>query len=214
MTGDYWVLEATPSRLNRYETYYFDTPDLALYHQHHNDHGNRYKIRCRRYVDSDQQFLEVKFKSNQKRTIKFRQPTGDIPQDLAGAAARFVNAHFNMAAEALTGSVWNRFSRITLVNKTSPERLTLDVGYRYGWRDAQNHLPGVAIVEVKQPRFSFRSPFIQQMRRRGIRRSGFSKYCISIMDLYPNVKRNRFKRRLLHLQRLSTTFSIQQRGMR
>ena len=43
-----------------------------MYLKHHNNKLNRYKIRFREYVDNDEKFLEVKYKTNTERTIKDR----------------------------------------------------------------------------------------------------------------------------------------------
>jgi hypothetical protein len=61
---NYRALEVSGTRMSRYETLYFDTPEYTLFTQHHNGKTNRYKIRMRRYVESDLQFFEVKHKNN------------------------------------------------------------------------------------------------------------------------------------------------------
>src|SRR5688500_10440071 len=50
---NYYVLEALETRITDYESLYFDTPGLDLYHRHHNDRMNRYKVRYRRYINSN-----------------------------------------------------------------------------------------------------------------------------------------------------------------
>ena len=58
-----------------YSTVYFDSEALAAYHQHAQGKRRRFKIRCRRYVDSDLYFFEVKLKGSRGRTIKRRMVT-------------------------------------------------------------------------------------------------------------------------------------------
>jgi hypothetical protein len=53
------VLEVDGLRLQRYETLYFDTPALDLCLLHHNRARRRFKVRSRRYLESDIAFLEV-----------------------------------------------------------------------------------------------------------------------------------------------------------
>ncbi|MFN2132576.1 MAG: carbohydrate-binding domain-containing protein, partial [Anaerolineae bacterium] len=72
LTGAYRVLEIEARRLHGYRTIYFDTPDLALYRQHHNGWRERYKVRERTYTDSDLTFLEIKHKIDATTTVKSR----------------------------------------------------------------------------------------------------------------------------------------------
>jgi hypothetical protein len=201
--NDYFILDTTHDRINRYRTLYFDTPDLAFYAQHHNDVRKRRKVRCRQYIDSGLNFLEVKFKTDRQRTIKSRLRVPEMVERLEGESLAFVAEHCPHLVDRLNAVIWNSFSRITLVSKYRQERLTLDIGYRHSWQDGEGSLPGIAIAEVKQRKFSFESDFLQQLRPFNIRSTGFSKYCTGIADIYPQVKYNRFKRRFLMLERLS-----------
>src|SRR4051812_12077582 len=72
LSKDCKVLEVNGIRLSRYETLYYDTDDFLLYNMHQNRRANRYKIRTRKYVESDLNFFEIKFKNNKGRTIKER----------------------------------------------------------------------------------------------------------------------------------------------
>jgi hypothetical protein len=201
--AQYRVLSATPDRINRYRTLYFDTEDLLFYHQHHNDFHPRYKVRCREYVDSGMYFMEIKCKTNRRRTVKQRMPTPAMVQSLTGEARDFVGAYCPVDVDRLMPCILNEFARITLVSKTMPERLTIDVNYRHMWHNRAGGLPGLVIAEVKQPKFSQDSAFVRELRAHSIRKMGFSKYCTGIMELYPHVRYNRFKRRFIMLERLS-----------
>ena len=68
----YKILETGDTRLNKYETLYYDTPDFELYKSHHNGKLNRYKIRTRKYVDSGICYFEIKSKNNKGQTSKDR----------------------------------------------------------------------------------------------------------------------------------------------
>lgn len=202
LTAQYWVLEVNGTRLNHYQTLYFDTRDFALYRQHHNGLRSRYKVRIREYVNSDQAFWEVKRKTNRERTIKSRRQTQEIKTRIEGHADEFVDIHTPFHAEDLEPKLWNDFVRMTLVSKYRPERLTLDLNLRFGWGDAYAAMPGIAIAEVKQERFSQQSDFIRQMRQLGIRPHRFSKYCAGVYMLYDNVKTNNFKSRMRMVDKL------------
>ena len=68
----YRILDVNGVKQNSYETLYFDTPDFKLYHDHHNCRANRYKVRYRKYVESNLKFFEVKYRNNKGRTVKSR----------------------------------------------------------------------------------------------------------------------------------------------
>lgn len=55
---DYRALEVEGTRMSRYETLYYDTPEFDLFQNHHNGKTNRYKIRLRRYVETKLTFLK------------------------------------------------------------------------------------------------------------------------------------------------------------
>jgi hypothetical protein len=202
LTDRYRVLEIEGTALNHYQTLYFDTQDLSLYRRHHDGALNRYKVRSREYTDSHLAFLEVKLKTNEWRTIKSRQRTPQVVTEFGAETAGFLRDHYPYDSQALEPKLWNAFTRITLVSKHRVERLTLDLNLRFHNDDRQASLPGIAIAEVKQEHFSMGSDFIQQMRALNRRPSGFSKYCTGVTLLYPGVKSNNFKPRLLLVNKL------------
>ena len=57
---DYKILTINSKNIAHYKTLYFDTSDFEFYNHHHNQKGNRFKVRIRKYVDSSLCFLEIK----------------------------------------------------------------------------------------------------------------------------------------------------------
>jgi hypothetical protein len=147
-------------------------------------------------------FLEVKQKVNTGRTIKSRVRTRALSPRIARDAEPFLRTHYPYRVEALGARLYNAFQRITLVSVRDVERVTIDLGVRFLWDGVQVSLDGVAIAEVKQDGFSTDSPFVRQMRAQGVRATRFSKYCIGVCMLYPEVKRNRFKPQLRQIEQL------------
>ena len=202
LVDHYRILEIDGRRLHHYQTLYFDTRDLALYQQHHNGWRNRYKVRERAYADSDLAFLEIKQKINANTTIKSRRQTRALSTRLPRNAAPFLRMHYPYPVEELEAKLFNAFRRITLVSTYRVERLTVDLGLRFLWNGVCVSLPGIVIAEVKQDGFSMDSDFIRQMRALGVRATSFSKYCIGVSMLYPEVKHNRFKPQLRQIDKL------------
>jgi len=202
LSTEYRVLEVAGVRLNHYQTLYFDTPDFALYQRHHAGATDRYKVRARAYVESDMSFIEVKHKTNNKRTIKERLQTPQLVTSVDWETAVFLGHHYPYDAAQLVPKLWNSFTRITLVNTTQAERLTLDFDLAFHWGRRQIALPGVAIAEVKQEGYSADSQFIRHIRSLHARPSSFSKYCLGASLVYPHLKQNNFKPQQLLIQKL------------
>lgn len=198
----YRVLEVNGIRQNRYETLYYDTENFFHFTRHQNGKRNRYKIRKRKYVDSDLTFLEVKFKSNQNRTIKNRTKLPEIGEPLENKSMEFLAKQPNLDGENLVPKIWNAFKRITLVNEAIKERLTIDCDLSFRQNGSSISLPHLVIAEVKQERASRHSPFMKELKKRLIRPEGVSKYCLGVALLCPQVKANNFKQKILKIKRI------------
>jgi hypothetical protein len=199
---DYWMLSVGGQRLNRYRTLYFDTPDFALYHAHVNERPERYKVRSREYVDSHLAFMEVKHRTRKARTIKDRIPTAGQVMQITPEMEGWLRLVSPLAGVALEPKLWNTFTRLTLVNKQCPERLTLDIDLNFSFGGQTASLDGLAIAEVKTDTCYNDSPFMAQMRVQKIRPNGFSKYATGVALLYDKVKKNTLKAKLLWLDKM------------
>lgn len=199
----YFALEIKEKRMAAYHTLYYDTTNLDLYTRHHNGLLNRYKIRHRTYVDSDLGFLEVKFKNNKGRTIKTRIKKKDVPFVFENEAEQFLEKELPFEPRVLVPTVWVNYSRITLVSKTSPERLTIDTGLEFIKEGKTTKMSNLVIAEVKQDKKQV-SHFIRLMKELHIREGGISKYCLAIVNTEDKVKKNSFKPKLITLQKILT----------
>lgn len=202
LTDSYRVLEVGGTRLNHYQTLYFDTPGLALYHRHHAGAAERYKVRARTYVESELAFFEVKRKTKKKRTVKDRMQTPQLVTHVGRDTAVFLHHHYPYDPADLRPVLWNSFTRLTLVSRVRPERLTIDFDLAFYAEQRRVTWPGVAVAEVKQDGFSADSDFIREIRARHTHPTSFSKYCLGAALIYPHLKQNNFKRQLLLVQKL------------
>lgn len=202
LAASYRILQINQKRLSPYRNLYFDTRSLSLYRQHHNGMANRHKVRMREYVDSQLSFLEVKFKTNKKRTIKNRVQTQAVATTFSSDGEMFLDEHYPHDAQRLVPVLWNNFTRITLVSKQAKERLTFDIDLSYLRNGRQKSLKGLVIAEVKQERALSSSVFIQATRALGMRPSKFSKYCVGVSLLISKVKSNKFKSTLLFANKI------------
>lgn len=204
---DYWMLSIDGQRLNHYRTLYFDTPDFALYQAHVNGRAERYKVRSREYVDTHLAFLEVKHKTRKDRTLKDRLRTTGPVLEMTPAATRWLEQVSPLEGDALVPTLWNTFTRLTLVSKHYTERVTLDIDLSFFTEKKVARLGGLAIAEVKMDASHGDSPFLAQMRAQKIRQNGFSKYSVGVAMLYDQVKKNALKAKLLWLGKLMAASS-------
>jgi hypothetical protein len=205
LKDSYKVLEIKNKRIAKYKTLYFDTINFDFYKHHHNGWPNRYKVRMRKYIDSDLCYLEIKNKKK-GRTLKKRIQIPDFEEEMSKASLKFIhdiipnNIH-------LRKKLWNSFNRITLVNKTDTERLTLDIGLGFQWNEKDLSLSNVIIGEVKQEKVNRSSPFMKLLKENGVRPMRVSKYCIGAKLLYPELKNNRFKEKHIHINKINELVS-------
>ena len=208
ITPHYRILDPGHGTLVPYSNRYFDTPDWRLFLDHHNGRANRYKFRYRRYGDSGITYFEAKRKTNKGRTKKKRilalSAPAPLPLQLGDSASREALSGTPFQATDLVHALDVDFSRFTLVHHGFKDRCTVDTGLSFSRGTAIGGWPDIVICEIKQPRFSRDSPFVQALEAMGIRPLRMSKYCFGILDTVPGIKYNRFKEKLRCLHQIST----------
>lgn len=197
---DYRILDVNGNRISRYESLYFDTKNFDLYLSHHRGRPNRYKIRCRKYVESELNFFEVKFKNNKGRTIKDRVKQLQIENFIKDKAETLLLEKTPLHSSDLEAKLWVNYSRITLVNKYSPERVTIDINLNFKNDNSDKTIHNLVIAEVKQDK-ALSSSFIKMMKRHHIREGSISKYCFGVLSLF-SIKHNNFKPNLNLLKKI------------
>lgn len=200
--SNYRVLEIEKVRVNDYETLYFDTANLDLYLRHHSEKLNRYKVRFRKYVSSNLHFFEIKFKNNKSRTVKTRVVRPEIEYTIKDSARKLLLETTKLDPDQLLPALWVNYSRITLVNNNLEERLTIDLNLTFKNDSTEKSYGDLVIAELKQEKASKRSHFFRTMMDCCIRTNSISKYCLGVTQLYPNIKKNNFKPKLLTLNKI------------
>jgi hypothetical protein len=197
----YKVLEINGKFIHDYKSLYFDTDDRKFYLDHHNGRVNRNKVRFREYVGSDLTFLEIKRKNNKGKTIKKRMKVDSINDKLSVKQKEYIYSIIGSNI-ILNSKQWINFSRITFVHKVHKERLTIDINLNFKEKDRRGDLNQIAIGEVKQERMSRLSDFMRIAKELHILPIRISKYCMSTLELNPELKQNRFKEKTLFLTKL------------
>jgi hypothetical protein len=202
---NYRVLEVEGMRINRYKTLYFDTLDFLCYRQHHSGKRNRFKIRKREYVESHISYLEYKEKTNKGRTIKSRIKLGEIGDTLNDRENAFIDERTQRHL-SYEPKLWNRFGRITLVDTVAGERLTIDTDITFDMGDRRAGIPELVIIEVKRDENSGVSEVLRQLKHQLVRPESMSKYCLGVALLYPEMKSNNFKQKLLKIEKIKLSY--------
>ncbi|MEP7018328.1 MAG: VTC domain-containing protein [Actinomycetota bacterium] len=183
--ADYGVLQIDQRCSFGYETVYFDTPDMLTYRQHAQGVRRRFKVRVRRYQESELLRLEIKTQGVRSRTVKYALDGAD---NVHGPTATFVRQSLddsygsNYLADVVStlepGLVMT-YRRTTLVSLRGGERVTVDTGLSIDHHGAQAKLlPGLALVEVKSA--DLRSGTDRVLLRARFRHLSFSKYVAGI----------------------------------
>ena len=200
--SQYFIQETNGERNMPYFTRYFDTPDCDMYVSHQNGKKTRQKVRVRSYENSALAFIEVKNKNNRGRTKKKRISLEDKDCPFE-SYVNFLSEHLAYNPEILLPQIENSFNRITLVNKHKTERLNIDTLLRLNNKVTGNNmlLDKLVIIELKRDGNEY-SPIRDIMRDMRIMPQGFSKYCMGMTLTNESLKRNRFKERLMLLEKM------------
>ena len=216
--NDYFVQQTGGMRILSYYSVYFDTKTFDMYVAHQNGKLNRQKIRIRSYVDSGDNFLEVKTKNNRGQTDKKRIPvdafdpfkpqyniifSGDVYDDKPNCVD-FLKEYLYYSPVTLKESLEIRFDRITLVNKKKTERLTIDMNLNFlnTYTGITKSLEKLAVIELKRDGLVY-SPVLEMLRTLRILPMGFSKYCIGSAITNLALKRNRILTKLRQIEKIS-----------
>lgn len=203
----YFVQRIAGETLSPYKTLYFDTTTLTMYLQHHNRKLNRQKLRVRTYRATDTTFFEIKNKNNHQHTQKLRMPMDvslfdhalDVPEVM-----NFIEQNTPYTTQTLIPTLENRFYRITLVDKGMNERITLDTDIQF-----HNHATGsdanlsrLLVVEAKHRAGTPATSISRVLHELHILPRRMSKYCIGTALTDSSVKHNRFKKKLLFIEKI------------
>ena len=203
--NNYYVQVIDGVRACRYETLYYDTTEREMFILHHNRKLCRQKLRTRTYVESGTTFFEIKSKSNRGRTKKRRteiDPSAFSSFATSEPARRLLDENSHYTAESVTPALATRFTRITLVNPTLSERITIDLELSY--EDIRSHTTAsicrMAIVEIKSDG-NIESLTKRLMRNMRILPLKVSKYCLGTTLTVAGIKHNRFKEKIRTIEK-------------
>jgi hypothetical protein len=201
INSEYSILEIDDEIVFKYDNTYFDTPDNKMFISHQNGKRNRYKIRIRKYVQTDINFLEIKLKNNKGRTIKQRITRPTFDSNFTRDEIAFIGQASTLPGEQLQPKIRSFFNRFTLVDNNFTERVTIDLAPGFKNHEKEITLNNLVIIEVKQSKEAKPALITQVLKNNKISRQGFSKYCIGRSLLEDKIKKNNFKPLLLKIRK-------------
>jgi hypothetical protein len=187
------VLEIDGRRAFRYESVYFDTPDLTSFRLTAYRRRRRFKIRTRSYLDSRLCWLEVKTEGTRGGTVKSRLPYRIADYATVIPGRPFVDELLADCADLpFAPTLVSRYRRSTLYLPSSRTRVTIDVDLTWDAGGATLRLPDVAIVESKTR--SAAGAADRVLWARGHRPVALSKYATGLAALRPDLPASPWRR--------------------
>ena len=201
------ILEINGERAFDYHSTYYDTEDRLLFNEHLRGRGKRHKVRKREYVSSNLSFLELKNKTNKGRTIKKRTESPIPFTELISDDRDFLDSN-KKDHKPLIPVIDIDFVRFTLVRNDLGERLTVDRSLKFIGKGKEAGLGPMAIIELKQGSRTRDTHTWTVLDANKVGPFSISKYCFGMILTDPTLKYNRFKPRLLKLNKLSAHGNI------
>jgi len=195
--NDYFILEINGERLMPYESDYYDTSDLKMLRWHQNGKLNRFKIRNRKYLVSNQSYLEIKKKNNKGITEKIRILNSSQKDE----NQIFITDNTPFEWLDLKPVIGNSFDRIMLVNKNMKERASIDLNLKFISHNEIKKIENLVLLEIKSDRHIGITPIQRILKNMHIYPNGFSKYITGMYMFHGNLKFNRFKKRFLNVNK-------------
>lgn len=190
----YYIVENNGFLTPEYISEYHDTQEMAMYLDHHNQRGKRYKIRIRQYAASGDTFLEIKLRIPSGETLKKRIKL-DNSSINNPTVKEFIENKSPYQADTLQKILITRFNRVTLVAIDYNERVTMDfnIHLQCATKHSSVNLFDTCIIESKRNKYSPGSKITHLLKRKGYRSSRFSKYSIGCALIHDDIKKNNFK---------------------
>ncbi len=200
------VLEVERRRFTAYRSTYFDDRQFSLFQDHIKERRFRYKIRTRRYGDDPYEMLEIKLRTGRGATDKRRvERNGVLGSELTDAEHRWIadtvfRTYRLRGLPPLQRSLGLNYTRRTMFNPTTGERLTIDSGIvAQGTFESVAPVGDAVVVEVKS--VDCYGSTVRQLHRHALRPLTFSKYCAAFAALHPEADqraRRRAQRSFAH----------------
>jgi hypothetical protein len=202
LKDDYQVLEIDGNREFSYDNLYYDTKEYFFFSQHHNGKLNRAKLRFRHYIDTNAQFFEIKRHMNNDLTEKTRIPIALNEKKINREIEEKILEKLELNYLEILPKLTVRYNRITLMNKEVPEKVTIDTDLYFKNTINDIALQGLTLLEIKHGCHRSASRLYNILKNMGLHPKSISKYCMGLVMTDSNVKYNRFKSKVLFINKI------------
>jgi VTC domain len=181
------VLEIDGQRTFRYQSVYFDTPELTSFRLAALRRRRRFKIRTRTYVDSALCFLEVKTEGFRGGTVKDRIPYEVGCEETVEPGRHFIDEVLGRVDEmTFEPTLRTRYRRTTFYLPEGHSRVTVDTDLSWlGVSGRHLGVPELAVVETKTASAACLADRL--LWAAGYRPSRISKYATGLAALEPEL---------------------------
>ncbi len=131
-------------------------------------------------MERELSFMELKRKDDRDITSKIRRKRAFAAADPTPDDRSVIKHELGRGAEQLKPSLRIDFPRITMVGKTTRERITLDVGLAVHGAGRRIDMDTMLIAELKRPPEHSHSYGAQAFSHLGASETRFSKYCAAV----------------------------------
>jgi len=118
--------------------------------------------------------------------------------------AAFLKNHTPYDPNQLFNSLKVRYKRITLVHKEEERRITIDTDLSFQRDSRFFGYQDLVIIEVKQEDPKPFLPLVNLFKKYKIYPLRISKYCVGIINVYPDIKHNNYKQKLRKLRNIES----------
>ena len=196
LPADARVLEIDGRRCFTYRSAYFDTPGLDSYLATAHRRRRRFKVRIRSYLDSCDDFLEVKTRGSRGTTVKQRFPYAGKWSSLGPDAQHLAVAALSSTGIAVpatfTHVLTTRYERTTFFLPSTGGRITVDRALAGTLPHGTTlRTPDRVIVETKSSRSAL--PVDRRLWSLAHRPCAVSKYATGLAALRPDLPANRWQ---------------------
>lgn len=171
----------------RYRARYFDTPDLRCFDDYRRGRRPRHKVRLRHDLERRQSFFEIKTKRSKLVSETVREQRPFETSELSPADLDLVAATCRRPLDGLEPQLSVGFRRVALVGVDTEERVTIDSVIELERGEVRSSLGPVAVVQIEQRPYRYRTPVRDALRAAGFRRVSAGKYCLASVLLRPEL---------------------------
>lgn len=198
LQGEVALLRIDGASTFRYDTVYFDTPNLDSYLSTAHRRRHRFKVRIRTYSDAALAVVEVKRKGRRGTTVKVRATHPiEAGSNLTPAAAAFIDDALQRPglAQQLTPVLATSFVRTTFLDRRDGSRATLDREISLSSTEGRRVVLGEhSILESKSVGAATAAD--RWLWAHGHRPTSLSKFCIGMALHHTELPANKWNRTL------------------